>query len=101
MSVSRDDVRRVAHLARIALADERIDLLAAQLNDILGHMEVLRAVPEESSGALTRVEMPPLREDTVAPQPLARPLEAFAPSIRDGFFLVPRLASHDTAADRA
>ncbi|MFY7947926.1 MAG: hypothetical protein ACOVRP_01815, partial [Gemmatimonas sp.] len=28
------------------------------------------------------------------PDPLTRPREAFAPSARDGFFLVPRLASH-------
>jgi aspartyl-tRNA(Asn)/glutamyl-tRNA(Gln) amidotransferase subunit C len=36
----------------------------------------------------------PWRDDALAPDPLARPREAFAPSARDGFFLVPRLASH-------
>jgi aspartyl-tRNA(Asn)/glutamyl-tRNA(Gln) amidotransferase subunit C len=36
----------------------------------------------------------PLRDDEGPAIPLARPLDAFAPAVRDGFFLVPRLASH-------
>jgi hypothetical protein len=43
----------------------------------------------------------PLRVDTGPPIPLARPPESFAPSMREGFFLVPRLASHEDAAEDA
>jgi hypothetical protein len=40
-----------------------------------------------------------LREDAGPPIPLARPLESFAPLMRDGFLLVPRLATHEEAVD--
>ena len=36
----------------------------------------------------------PLRADDGAPYPLARERDAFAPALQDGFFVVPRLASH-------
>ncbi|MBK5188945.1 MAG: hypothetical protein JJD97_11935 [Gemmatimonadaceae bacterium] len=41
----------------------------------------------------------PLRADIGPPIPLARPLESFAPQSRDGFLLVPRLATHEAAGD--
>ena len=37
-----------------------------------------------------------LREDAGPPFPLSRPLEGFAPAMRDGFLMVPRLATHTT-----
>jgi aspartyl-tRNA(Asn)/glutamyl-tRNA(Gln) amidotransferase subunit C len=43
----------------------------------------------------------PLRVDAGPPYPLARPPGSFAPSMRDGFFLVPRLASHEDVGDDA
>jgi hypothetical protein len=39
----------------------------------------------------------PLREDTGPPLPLARARDRFAPAVRDGFLLVPRLATHTAA----
>jgi aspartyl-tRNA(Asn)/glutamyl-tRNA(Gln) amidotransferase subunit C len=41
----------------------------------------------------------PLREDRAAQLPLGRPREAFAPEMRDGFFLVPRLETHESAVE--
>ncbi len=38
----------------------------------------------------------PVREDKGPPFPLARSLDAFAPSVRDGFLLVPRLSTHES-----
>jgi Asp-tRNA(Asn)/Glu-tRNA(Gln) amidotransferase C subunit len=43
----------------------------------------------------------PLRDDVVAPVQLTRPLADFAPKVRDGFILVPRLATHEDAAEDA
>jgi hypothetical protein len=37
-----------------------------------------------------------LRADDGAQYPLARQREEFAPSMRDGFFLVPRLSTHES-----
>ncbi len=100
MAVTLDDVRHVAALARLGLADERAVALVAELNAILGHMEVLSSVDTSSvadspsSGKAAPVE---LRADEGPPIPLGRPRETFAPSMKDGFFLVPRLATHDDA----
>jgi aspartyl-tRNA(Asn)/glutamyl-tRNA(Gln) amidotransferase subunit C len=94
MSVTSDDVRHVARLARVGLDAERVPALVAELNGILAHMQVLQQV--DVSSVLRSPDAPgaPWRDDALAPDPIARPREAFAPSARDGFFLVPRLASH-------
>lgn len=93
MSVSRDDVRRIAALARIGVPEERLDALVRELDGILAHMDVLRRV--ESPTDVAPVTAMPLAADEPGAVPLDRPREAFAPETRDGFFLVPRLASHD------
>ena len=97
MSVSDDDVLRVAALARLGLDASRIPTIAAELNGILEHMHVLSRVDTGPAGPVTGVGAAgtPLRVDGGHQVPLARPREAFAPSMRDAFFLVPRLATHD------
>ena len=99
MAVSEDDVRHVAALARLGLDDARIPTIAAELNGILAHMDVLSKVDTSSVGAVTGVGAAgtPLRVDGGNQIPLVRPREAFAPSMRDGFLLVPRLATHEDA----
>ena len=96
MSISLDDVRHIAALARLGLSTERAEAIAAELNTILAHMDVLSRV--DTAGALgtggAGVALP-LRPDAGPAIPLARAPEAFAPAMRDGFFLVPRLATHE------
>ena len=102
MSVSRDDVKHIAALARLALPEERVPELVSQLNGILAHMDVLRDV--DTSGAASVMGppvAPPLRDDAGPPLPLATSREAFAPSMRDGFFIVPRLATHEDEEEGA
>ncbi len=103
MSVSEHDVRHIAALARLGLEPERVPALVAELNGILAHMDVLSRVNTSVVEAVEGVGAGgmPLRADGGAPDALARPREAFAPETRDGFFLVPRLATHVTAADAA
>lgn len=103
MAVSENDVRHVAALARLGIEPGRIQSLAAELNGILGHMEAIGRVdaagvePYEGGG----IGSMPLRPDGTPSVPLDRPVESFAPEFRDGFFLVPRLATHGdgTAAE--
>ena len=99
MSVSEDEVRHVATLARLGLDETRIPTIAAELNGILAHMEVLSKVDTSIVGPATGIGAAgtPLRVDGGNQIPLARPREAFAPAMRDGFVLVPRLASHEDA----
>ena len=98
MAVTIDDVRHIAELARLGLDAERARLLVAELNTILGHMDALSKV--DTAGVEPTVGVgatgTPLRADAGQPPPLARTPEAFAPAMRDGFFVVPRLGTHET-----
>ncbi len=92
------DVRHVAALARLALEPEQIRQLVRELNGILAHMDVLARV--DTSGiepfVPERLDTMPLRSDENGTRtPLAPPLSSIAPEMRDGFFLVPRLATHE------
>lgn len=99
MAVTPDDVRHVAALARLGMTDERASELTAQLNTILGHMDVLSKVDTKKMEPVAGVgaEAMPLREDKGPSVRLEHALEEFAPSLRDGFFLVPRLSTHEAA----
>ena len=101
MPVSRDDVRHIAQLARLGLPAERVDALMAELSGILDHMAVLSEVDTAGVDPVAGVGTggTPLREDAGDPIPLARPLESFAPAARDGFILVPRLATHEDVGE--
>jgi aspartyl-tRNA(Asn)/glutamyl-tRNA(Gln) amidotransferase subunit C len=102
VSVSADDVRRVAQLARLGIDAGRVPALVEELNGILAHMDVLQRVDLTAASTEAGVAAAaPWRDDVVAPVPLARPRDAVAPSMRDGFFLVPRLATHDAAGASA
>jgi aspartyl-tRNA(Asn)/glutamyl-tRNA(Gln) amidotransferase subunit C len=99
MAVTHDDVRHVATLARVGLSDARATSLVAELNTILGHMDVLSKVNTSRLEPVVGVGAEGLRlqADQGPPVALIRDLKEFAPSVRDGFLLVPRLATHETA----
>ena len=101
MSVTIDDLRHIAGLARVGLDERDVQTLVAQINAILKHMEVLSTLDTNAVAPMNGVSDggTPLREDCGPPQPLLRPRDAFAPVMRDGFFLVPRLATHGDAGD--
>lgn len=95
MPVTPDDVRRIASLARIGISDAEVSGLVRDLGGILDHMDVLSLVNEEVPQTLR--DGMPLAPDEPPSVGLERPREDFAPAMRDGFFLVPRLATHDDA----
>ena len=94
VAVTIDDVRHIAALARLGLTDERAAALVEEMNTILGHMDVLAKVDTDGrrGGVGVGAGGLPVRADSGPPIPLARSLDAFAPSVRDGFLLVPRLS---------
>jgi aspartyl-tRNA(Asn)/glutamyl-tRNA(Gln) amidotransferase subunit C len=103
MAVSSDDVRHVASLARLVVDESRLPSLVSELNGILEHMEELGRVDTGSGmwDARGGTTATPLRSDADGkPVPLRAPREAFAPEMRDGFFLVPRLETHEGEGDR-
>src|SRR3954466_104804 len=101
MAVSLDDVRHVAALARLGLTEDRATSLMTELNTILGHMEVLWKVATSKREPVVGVgaDTTPLERDSGPAVRLERPLTDFAPAVRDGFILVPRLATHETAEE--
>jgi aspartyl-tRNA(Asn)/glutamyl-tRNA(Gln) amidotransferase subunit C len=103
MAVTRDDVAHVAELARLALDDARVNELVRELNGILAHMDELRKVDTEGVEPTAGVgdAGTPLRPDVGPPIPLERSREDFAPAMRDGFFIVPRLSTHEDAVEDA
>lgn len=97
MSVSIDEVKHVALLARLGLGEERAQSLTRDMNTILEHMSVLEkvntdGVAEFGSGTEAGT---PLRRDEGPAAPLFAASASFAPEMRDGLFLVPRLATHE------
>src|SRR4051812_16400744 len=99
MSVTREQLLHVADLARLRIPPNRVDGLLRDLNAILGHMDVLgdAGVGEVEPSPVAGVAGMPLRPDQAPPLPLDRPLGNIAPSTRDGFVIVPRLATHEDA----
>jgi aspartyl-tRNA(Asn)/glutamyl-tRNA(Gln) amidotransferase subunit C len=93
LALSRDDVRHVARLARMALSDDEIEALRAELSTILGYAEQV--------GEVATTDVPPTahafplrnvwREDE--PRPSLTPEDALstAPAPEDGRFRVPRI----------
>ena len=95
MSIRPEEVRHVARLAELAVAEEELDRLVAQLNRIVDYVAQLDRLPADEPVApfLPGPRAVALREDVPDPVPLARPPAELAPEFREGFFLVPRHAA--------
>jgi len=101
MAVTREDVLHIAELARLGVDAARADELTKELSAILAHMEVLSQVNTASVPTTEDVGTAgtPLRPDVGVPPLMKGTLESFAPAMRDGFFLVPRLATHEDSSE--
>ena len=92
MTIGRDEVVHVAHLAEIAVAEAELPKLVEQLNRIVDYVAQLDRGP--TGGDAETVGAGParvaLREDVVHRVPLARTPAQMAPEFIDGFFTVPR-----------
>ena len=93
MSIDRDEVLRVANLVELGVSDEEVVQLAQDIGNIVDYVSQLNQLPagDEAPPFLPGPAQVELREDVVAPIPLARPPSAMAPEFIDGFFVVPRL----------
>ncbi|MCL4126965.1 UNVERIFIED_CONTAM: hypothetical protein GTU68_044924 [Idotea baltica] len=92
MSVTKDDVRKVARLSRIAVAEDKLEGLAGELNGILGWIDQLNEVDVEGVEPMTSVVETKLdlREDVVTDGNKQDEILANAPKSDDGFFVVPK-----------
>ena len=93
MSVDLATVKRVAHLARIAVTDEEAAKMEGELNTILGFVEQLNEVDVDGVEAMTSVIPMPMkkRKDAVTDGGKADDIVANAPESDENFFLVPKV----------
>ena len=93
MSITKDEARKVAHLARIAVSEEDLPALADKLNGILHFMEQLNEVDVEGVEPMTGVTPMRLkrRADAVTDGGMAERILKNAPDAREGFFAVPKV----------
>jgi aspartyl-tRNA(Asn)/glutamyl-tRNA(Gln) amidotransferase subunit C len=93
MSVDAATVRRIAHLARIAVRDDEIQHLEGELNAMLAFVEQLSEVNIEGVEPMTSV-MPmdmKKRADVVNDGNIADDIVKNAPATEGHFFLVPKV----------
>jgi aspartyl-tRNA(Asn)/glutamyl-tRNA(Gln) amidotransferase subunit C len=93
MPVDAKTVRRIAHLARIAVADAEVAELAAELNAMLAFVEQLSEVDVEGVEPMTSVTPMRLkqREDQVTDGGIADDIVRNAPATQNHYFLVPKV----------
>jgi aspartyl-tRNA(Asn)/glutamyl-tRNA(Gln) amidotransferase subunit C len=93
MSVDAATVRRIAHLARIAVKDDEIEHLKGELNAMLAFVEQLSEVNVDGVEPMTSVTPMAMkkREDVVTDGDIAADIVKNAPASDDNFFLVPKV----------
>ena len=93
MAIDVETARRVAKLARIAVAEGDLPALAGELSGILGFMEQLNEVDVTGVEPMTSVTPMRLkrRVDQVTDGGYAAQILSNAPDAREGFFAVPKV----------
>jgi len=93
MSLARDDVEKIAHLARLAVDEDELDSVAAGLSDILQMVEQMSAVDTEGVTPMAHPlhMIQPLRPDQVTEENQRELFQSIAPQTEDGLYLVPKV----------
>jgi aspartyl-tRNA(Asn)/glutamyl-tRNA(Gln) amidotransferase subunit C len=93
MSVDAATVRRIAHLARIAVTDAEVPHLQGELNAMLAFVEQLSEVDVEGVEPMTSVTPMQMKKrvDVVNDGEIAEAVVANAPATEDHFYLVPKV----------
>lgn len=93
MSLSLDDVRRIAHLARIRVDAEEAARYQAQLNGIFSLIEQMQAVDTTGIEPMAHAQdvHQRLRDDTVTETDRREAYQAVAPQTEAGLYLVPKV----------
>ena len=97
MKLTPDDLKRIAHLARIAVSDADVARLQTELSGIFGLIDALQAVDTKGIAPLSHpldvvADMAQrLREDRVTESDQRAANMANAPAEENGLFLVPKV----------
>lgn len=93
MSIDRHEIARVAHLARLEVPEEAVARTAGELEKILDFVGAMNAV---DTSDVTPMAHPldaeqRLREDQITECDRRNQLQAGAPAVEDGLYLVPKV----------
>ena len=93
MAITKDQVRYVAHLSRLALSEQEMDTFAGQLDQILRYVEKLNEVDTSSIEPLVHAidRKNVFREDVPADSLQRKDVLSNAPQASEGCFKVPRI----------
>ena len=93
MSLTRDDVAKIAHLARLEVAEEDIPAYANELSNILGLVDQMEAIDTEGVQPLAHpLEMTQrLRADEVTESDQHDKFQQLAPNVEADLYLVPKV----------
>ncbi|OJZ17798.1 MAG: asparaginyl/glutamyl-tRNA amidotransferase subunit C [Thiobacillus sp. 65-29] len=93
MSLSTDDIKRIARLARIEIDDAQAQATQGQLNTIFGLIAAMQAVNTTGIAPMAHAQevFQRLREDAVTEADRRDAFQAIAPAVENGLYLVPRV----------
>ena len=93
MALTTDDIASIAHLARLGIKPDALAPLAADLSNVLALVEQLQAIDTTGVEPMAHPAGASLwlRDDVATESNQRDTLQAPAPSIQDGYFLVPRV----------
>ena len=93
MSLSIDDVQRIAKLARIRVNEAEAAGYQTQLNGIFGLIEAMQAVDTTGVEPMSHAQdlTQRLRADAVTEPDRRQAFQAVAPQVEDGLYLVPKV----------
>ena len=93
MSLTTDDVKKVALLARLAMTDAEIQTAHAQMSGIFGLIEEMQAGNTDGIAPMSHAQdlAQRLREDTVTEANQREQFQAIAPQVEKGLYLVPQV----------
>ncbi len=93
MSINNEDVEKIAHLARLAIAPEELDTYTRNLSEILDLVDQMNDVDTDSVKAMAhpRETKLRLRDDAVTEGNQREKFTRLAPASENGLFLVPKV----------
>jgi aspartyl-tRNA(Asn)/glutamyl-tRNA(Gln) amidotransferase subunit C len=93
MSLSTQDVEKVARLARLAMTPAEIETARSQLSGIFGLIEEMQAVDTKGIEPMSHAQdvAQRLREDKVTETNQREAFQAIAPQVEGGLYLVPQV----------
>mgnify|MGYP006274026039 CR=1 FL=1 len=94
--LTREEVLKIAKLARLTLTEDEIVFYQKQLTRVLGHIEDLNQVQTSKEAFVQHVpsDAIPFREDRAQPFPNHEGLMGNAPAVENGCFLLPTIVEH-------